>query len=143
MSCKSSAVSAGMSENHGKAERSTSSKRQSNCVVHAGKSKCSICKSSRERSVGGHSRKITTYWIMRSCTPLRQVSMYFFMYHGQASGASSLHFSLSVLVNKCQHGLSPSGCGAVLPSPPSAKPSVSVSSKTGNAMKPAAVHRAW
>jgi hypothetical protein len=140
MSCESSAISTGALGNCGKAERSTLSKRQSNCVVHAGKSKRSACKSSGERSAGGRLRKIATYWVMRSCTPSCQVSMYFFMYRGQASSASSPRFSLSALVNECQHRLSPGGCGAVLPPPPFTKPSVSASSETGNATKPAAVH---
>ena len=42
VSCESSAVSADTSGNHGKAEWSTSSKCQSNCVVYAGKSECTV-----------------------------------------------------------------------------------------------------
>ncbi|KAF8464543.1 hypothetical protein DFH94DRAFT_396048 [Russula ochroleuca] len=99
VSCESSAISAGASGNCGRAERSASSKRESNCAVHAGRSERRVCRSSGERSAGGRSRKIATYCVRRSCTPSRHVSMYFFMYRTQASGASNPRFSPSALVN--------------------------------------------
>ena len=103
MNCESSAVrtSAGASGSRGKHERSASSKHESNCVVHAGRSECCciVCKSSGGRSTGRFSRKIATYWVRRSCTSSRQVSTYFFMYRAQVSGASNPRLSPSALVN--------------------------------------------
>ena len=58
---------------------------------------CSVCSSPNSRSVGGCSSKNAAYYVRRSCTPSRHVSMYFFMYHAHPSDAASPHFSLLAL----------------------------------------------
>ena len=98
MSCVGRAINAGASGRRGSVVRSASRRRNDNCAVHAERSDRSVCGSSRDKSVGGHSRNIAAYCVRRSCTPSRHVSIYFFMYRTHTSGVSKPRFSTSALV---------------------------------------------